>query len=164
MEEIYIIKLKGLPASSQESLRDNKASFYYRKDLTGEALLGFGILHTFIGLLLIVLTTINLLRIQLSSITVLGSGIWCGAIFALTGFMAIITAHKRKTDISKSKIQVKIFFILSVVTSLLTLTYLILLLFGELFHYQLICLSLNNLTMSNLLAINFDIFEKMLFT
>jgi len=88
-------------------------------------------LHTFIGLLLIVLTTINLLRIDWSYMmgTVFGSGIWCGAIFAVTGFMAIFTAHRRRTDISKSKIQVKIFFALSVVTLLLTTTYFILLIF-----------------------------------
>ncbi|CAG2113742.1 unnamed protein product, partial [Medioppia subpectinata] len=126
MEEIYIIKLKGLPASSQESLRDNKASFYYRKDLTGEALLGFGLMHALIGATLIVLTVINLLRVVLTSPPLLGSGLWCGAIFVVTGLMAVITAHKRKTDISKSKIQVKIFFVLSIVTSLLTITYLIL--------------------------------------
>ena len=132
MEEIYIIKLKGLPASSQESLRDNKASFYYRKDLTGEALLGFGLMHSFSGLLLILLTAVNLVRIRWTSL-ILGSGIWCGVIFVFTGLMAIISAHKRKTDISKSKIQVKIFFSLTSVTSLLTIAYLILLIFGEFF-------------------------------
>lgn len=130
MEEIYIIKLKGLPASSQESLRDSKASFYYRKDLTGEALLGIGVIHSFAGLLLIVLTAINLVQITWSTL-VLGSGIWCGAIFVFTGLMAIICAQKRKTDISKSKIQVKIFFSLTIVTSLLTTSYFILRIFGQ---------------------------------
>lgn len=129
MEEIYIIKLKGLPTSSQESLRDNKASFYYRKDLTGEALLGFGILHSFVGLILIVLTIINLILLNVFSMKLVSPGILCGAIFAIAGLMGVITAHKRKTDISKSKIQVKIFFILSIITLLLTTTFLILTLF-----------------------------------
>lgn len=128
MEEIYIIRLKGLPTSSQESLRDNKASFYYRKDLTGEALLGFGTLHSFIGSTLIVLSIINM-SLHANTSQILGSGVWCGSIFAIAGLMGIVTAQKRKTDISKSKIQVKIFFTLSIVTLLLTSTYLILLIF-----------------------------------
>jgi hypothetical protein len=132
MEEIYIIKLKGLPSSSQESLRDNKASFYYHKDLTGEALLGFGSLHTFIGSTLIILSIVNLFLHENKS-EILGSGVWCGAIFVFAGLMGIVTAQKRKSDISKSKIQVKTFFVLSLVTLILTSIYLQFLIFGKSF-------------------------------
>ncbi len=132
MEEIYIIKLKGLPSSSQESLRDNKASFYYHKDLTGEALLGFGTLHTIIGSTLIILSIVNLFLYENKS-EILGTGVWCGAIFVFAGLMGIVTAHKRKSDISKSKIQVKIFFVLSLVTLILTSIYFMFLIFGKSF-------------------------------
>lgn len=130
MEEIYIIKLKGLPTSSEESLRDNKASFYYRKDLTGEALLGFGLFHSFIGAALITLSIINLTLSGEQNSEQIGSGIWCGAIFVISGLTGVMTSQKRKSDISKSKIQVKIFFAMTITSLLLTIAFITLFIFG----------------------------------
>lgn len=129
MEEIYIIKLKGLPLNNEESLRSNhKSNFYYRKDLTSEALLGLGFFQCLIGLTLVILAVINL--INHSIVNQIGVGIWCGNVFVITGLSGLLTARKRKVDISKSKIQIKIFFVLSIVCFVLTISYFTLSLLG----------------------------------
>lgn len=130
MEEVYIIKLKGLPNSSnqQQSVRGKDChSFYYTKDLTAEALMGFGLIQAVLGLILIVLAIVHLLTLEVLVTPQVGVGIWSGAIFVITGLSGVLAAAKRKRDISRSKLQVRLFFIMALLSLLVSFGYLIML-------------------------------------
>lgn len=145
MEEIYIVKLKGLPpppppppvATSQDLKTDSKASFYYETDLTAEAIRGFSYLHIFFGLTVLCLSVTNLCFHEnpLSLEPPLGISVWCSLAFILLGLFGLLTAHKRKYDLSRSILFVKIHFVLIIVVLSLTLTFIILFTLGNLRIY-----------------------------
>ena len=137
MEEIYIVKLKGLPpptGTSQESLsKDSKTSFYYHTDLTAEAIRGFSFLHIFFGLTVLCLSVTNLCFHEnpLMLEPPLGITVWCAIAFITLGLFGLVTAYKRKCDLSRSIFYVKIHFIFIVVVLSMTLTFIILFAFGK---------------------------------
>ncbi|XP_075679387.1 LOW QUALITY PROTEIN: uncharacterized protein LOC113797589 [Dermatophagoides pteronyssinus] len=132
MEEIYIVKLKGLSppsAPSHDSLsKDSKASFYYHTDLTAEAIRGFSYLHIFFGITVLSLSVTNLCFHEnpLALEPPLGITVWCAVSFILLGFFGILTAYKRKCDLSGSIFYVKFQLILIIIVLSLTLTFAIL--------------------------------------
>ena len=136
MEEIYIVKLKGLPpptGTSQESLsKDSKNSFYYQ-DLTAEAIRGFSYLHIFFGLTVLCLSVTNLCFHEnpLALEPPLGITIWCAISFMFLGIFGMVTAYKRKCDLSKSIFYVKIQFVIIIIVLSMTLTFVILFAFGK---------------------------------
>lgn len=136
MEEIYIVKLKGLSppsAPSHDSLsKDSKASFYYHTDLTAEAIRGFSYLHIFFGITVLSLSVTNLCFHEnpLALEPPLGITVWCAVSFILLGFFGILTAYKRKCDLSGSIFYVKFQLILIIIVLSLTLTFAILFALG----------------------------------
>lgn len=135
VEEIYIIKLKGLPISEDDSPHgriNHPANFYYTKDLSAEALFGFGAIHLMLGSVLIIFSIVSLSTTfqkandveEIDGMPEIGLGIWCGAIFALTGLTGILTSFRRKRDISRSQVQVRVFFTMSLVSVTICCVYL----------------------------------------
>lgn len=136
MEEIYIVKLKGLPppsGTSQESLsKDAKNSFYYQ-DLTAEAIRGFSIISIFFGLTVLCLSVTNLCFSEnpLALEPPLGITVWCAVAFLLLGLLGLYTAHKRRQDLSRSIFYVKVHFMLTFIVLLLAVTFVVLFAFGK---------------------------------
>lgn len=141
MEEVYIVKMKNLPlpTPTDEELASGKSSsnlsFYYQKDLTAEALRGFGYLHIFFGFTLLCLSVTNLCFHDnpLTLEPPLGLTVWCSIAYILLGLFTILTAFKRKCDLPVSIIYVKILLAFIMLTLSLTLSFLILYLFGKFF-------------------------------
>lgn len=140
MEEIYIVKLKGLPPpnnlTSQDAFtKDAKTSFYYHTDLTAEAIRGFSYLHIFFGITVLCLSVTNLCFHDnpMGLAPPLGITLWCAISFILLGFWGIITAFKRKCDLSGSIIYVKIQLFLIIIVLSLTSIFAILFILGKQF-------------------------------
>src|SRR6218665_709756 len=101
MEEIYIVKLKGLPPPSVTGTKagstvgsaacrlpdDRKAAFYLTTDLTAEAVRGLSYLHIFLGFTVLCLSVTNLCFNDnpWSLEPPLGITLWCALTFVILG-------------------------------------------------------------------------------
>ncbi|KAI7697922.1 hypothetical protein SSS_10029 [Sarcoptes scabiei] len=136
MEEIYIVKLKGLPSPSSAASqhhdliagKNRKNSYCSESDLTAEAIQGFSYLHIFFGVTILCLSVTNLCfhdnPFQLQP--PLGITVWCSISFILLGFFGLLISYKRKCDPSGSILYVRIQLVLVLIVLSLTLTFAIL--------------------------------------
>ncbi|XP_022245339.1 uncharacterized protein LOC111086503 [Limulus polyphemus] len=114
MEEVYVIRLKGLPSNNSSETSSDSG------DWTRDATLGCALLHLGLGFLSLVLGILGLLVEYDANYS--GTGIWCGMIFQMTGISGILSWKYRHLYITKrlflgcsfaSMIAALIFFILS---------------------------------------------------
>ncbi|XP_076309333.1 uncharacterized protein LOC143224852 isoform X1 [Tachypleus tridentatus] len=114
MEEVYVIRLKGLPSNNSSETSSDGG------DWTRDVTLGCALLHLGLGFLSLVLGILGLLVEYDANYS--GTGIWCGVIFQMAGIAGIISWKYRHLYMTKklflgcslaSMISALIFFILS---------------------------------------------------
>ena len=147
MEEIYIVKLKGLPppnatTSTPSGLHcypttrlpdDRKTTFYLTTDLTAEAVRGLSYLHIFLGFTILCLSITNLCFHDNPWLLEppLGITLWCAITFIILGLFGLLAAHQRTCNLSRSIVYVRVYFFLIIVAISVTLTFVILFILGK---------------------------------
>ena len=114
MEEVYVIKLKGLPLNESDV---RKKPSIYANDLSIEILYGLGLFHLFIGLITLIFGLITITSDEWK-ITVVGIG--SGTIFVSTGFIGIWSSIQRKDHFLSSNTSIRIFFLSSIISFLIS--------------------------------------------
>lgn len=109
-----MIKLKGLPLNESDV---RKKPSIYANDLSIEILYGFGLFHLFIGLITLIFGLITITSDEWK-ITVVGIG--SGTIFVSTGFIGIWSSIQRKDHFLSSKNSIRIFFLSSIISLLIS--------------------------------------------
>ena len=127
MEEVYVIKLKGLPISDSSEV--SKKPSIYANDLSVEVLYGFGLFHLVIGLVAILF---GLITVASDEWKVTATGIACGTIFVSTGFLGIWSSIQRKDHFLSSNIAVRVFLVTSTLSLITAFVSIILMLVGAL--------------------------------
>lgn len=126
MEEVYIIKLKGLPVNPDSSQVSKKPSIY-ANDLSVEVLYGFGLFQVVIGLITILF---GLITVTSDEWKLTATGVGSGTIFISTGFIGIWSSFQRKDHFLTSNIAVRIFLVSSTLSLIVGVTCVLLMVFG----------------------------------
>lgn len=114
MEEVYVIKLKGLPLNESDI---RKKPSIYANDLSIEILYGLGLFHLFIGLITLIFGLITITSDEWK-ITVVGIG--SGTVFVSTGFIGIWSSIQRKDHFLSSNTSIRILFLASIISFLIS--------------------------------------------
>ena len=124
MEEVYIIKLKGLPLKDADAAR--KPSFI-ANDLSVEVTLGFAFFHIVLGIISMTFGFIFLVAFDLEEewrASVQGLG--CGVIFVFTGSIGIWSSSQRRQHLAQAKDSIKIFLLASLLSMLTSASFILL--------------------------------------
>lgn len=124
MEEVYVIKLKGLPLKDADAAR--KPSFI-ANDLSVEVTLGFAFFHIVLGFIAMIFGLIFLLAFNWEDewrASVQGLG--CGIIFVFTGCIGIWSSSQRKHHAAQAKDSIKIFLLASLLSILTASSFILL--------------------------------------
>lgn len=128
MEEIYIIKLKGLPANSDPDAARKPST--YANDLSVDVTLGFACFHVVLGLISAIFGLIFLLAFDQEEWRASTEGIGCGIIFVLSGCIGFWAASERKHNLAKANDSIKVFLLASMLSILTAASFLVLTAFG----------------------------------
>lgn len=101
MEEIYVIKLRGLPPAAGTPSSSTSSE---TRDLLLDAILGLGVSHLVLGSVSFLLGILGLVVEDDSTRT--GAGVWCGLVFLTTGIGAVLAAKNRQGTDVKTKMRV----------------------------------------------------------
>lgn len=123
MEEVYVIKLKGLP------LRDpviHNQSLPLTTDISCQVLMGFGIFQIVLGLISIVFGVVSIV----ADWKLTAAGVGCGIIFFFTGVIGVWSAYQRRNNFNESHQVVKTFLFTSLLSCATSLIFIVLILSG----------------------------------
>ena len=117
MEEVYVIKLKGLPLTADADAA-RKPSLY-ANDLSADVTIGFACFHVVLGLIATTFGLIFLLAFDPQDEWKASTeGIGCGIIFVFTGCIGFWAANERKHSFAKASDSIKIFLLASLLSIL----------------------------------------------
>ncbi|KFM76215.1 hypothetical protein X975_14763, partial [Stegodyphus mimosarum] len=126
MEEVYVIRLKGVPSTSTS---ESSASAVDTNDLIRGSVLGLGVLHVIFGILVLVFGALRTAVEQEPSATIFGT--LFGPVFMATGLSAILS-WKRPFR----KLKLKVFFGLALLSLLSSAAYLSLCFLGVVYYHS----------------------------
>lgn len=124
MEEVYVIKLKGLPTSGDPDAA-RKPSLY-ANDLSVDVTLGFACFHVVLGILSMTFGLIFLLGFDQNEWRASTEGIGCGIIFVFSGCIGFWAASERKHNLTKANDSIKIFLLASLLSILTSASFILL--------------------------------------
>ena len=124
MEEVYVIKLKGLPTSADPDAA-RKPSLY-ANDLSVDVTLGFACFHVVLGLIAATFGLIFLLGFDQEEWRASTEGIGCGIIFVFSGCIGLWAAKERKHNLAKANDSIKIFLLASILSILTSASFILL--------------------------------------
>lgn len=124
MEEVYVIKLKGLPSNADPDA--SRKPSVYANDLSVDVTLGFACFHIALGLISMTFGLIFLIGFDQQEWKAATEGIGCGVIFMFSGCIGCWAARERKHNLAKADDSIKIFLLASLLSILTSASFILL--------------------------------------